>query len=55
MSWKVDFRPKVREDVLCAAEWYESREHGLGQEFVGEILKAWDAIAEHPLLGGKRH
>lgn len=39
----------------AAARWYESREAGLGQEFVEEMITIWDAISEHPLLGARRH
>ena len=55
MSWRLDFRPEVREDVATAARWYESREAGLGKEFIEEIIKVWDEISKHPLLGGRRH
>jgi toxin ParE1/3/4 len=55
MSWKLEFRPEVAEDVTQAARWYESRESGLGEEFVGEIILAWEGIAEHPFIGSGRH
>ncbi|WAC19953.1 type II toxin-antitoxin system RelE/ParE family toxin [Luteolibacter sp. SL250] len=55
MSWMVEFRPEVRRDVTQAAHWYESREPGLGNDFIEEIFKVWDDICEFPLIGGKRH
>ena len=55
MNWHVEFRPEVREDVAEAARWYEAREAGLGDEFVDEIFRVWDAIAENPLIGSRRH
>ncbi|MEO5713027.1 MAG: type II toxin-antitoxin system RelE/ParE family toxin [Luteolibacter sp.] len=55
MSWQLEFRPEVSDDVVEAAEWYESREPGLGEDFVDEIMKVWDAIAVSPLLGSRRH
>ena len=55
MSWRVVFRPEVEHDVVEAARWYEDRQAGLGAEFVEEIIRVWDALAENPLLGCRRH
>ena len=55
MNWQVEFRPEVRKDVAEAARWYEAREPGLGDEFVDEIVRVWDAIAENPMIGSRRH
>jgi len=55
MSWRVEFRPQVETDVAEAATWYESRQPGLGAEFVEEIVQVWDALAKNPLLGCRRH
>lgn len=55
MSWRVVFRPEVEQDVVEAADWYEARQPGLGAEFVEEILRVWDALAENPLLQCRRH
>lgn len=55
MSWRLDFRPEVENDVTDAAEWYESREPNLGAEFVEEVIRAWNSIAAQPLLGSRRH
>lgn len=55
MSWLLEFRPEVAEDVTEAAEWYESRETGLGSEFVEEIIQVWESILEHPFIGSRRH
>ncbi len=46
MSWQVEFRPEVRDDVAEAARWYEAKEAGLGREFMDEIVRVWDAVAE---------
>ena len=45
MSWLLEFRPEIANDVVEAAEWYESRETGLRAEFVDEIMEVWDSIA----------
>lgn len=55
MSWRVEFRPEVEQDVVDAAAWYEARQPGLGAEFVEEIIRVWDALAENPLLQCRRH
>jgi len=55
MSWRVEFRPEVEQDMAEAAAWYEARQAGLGAEFVEEIIRVWDALAETPLLHCRRH
>jgi len=40
---------------VAAADWYESRQPGLGAQFVEEIIRVWDALAENPLLNCRRH
>jgi toxin ParE1/3/4 len=55
MSWRIEFAPEVQRDVTEAAEWYESRQPGLGAEFVEEIIRVWDALVESPLLNCRRH
>ncbi|HXP59920.1 MAG TPA: type II toxin-antitoxin system RelE/ParE family toxin [Dongiaceae bacterium] len=55
MSWRVEFRPEVETDVAEAAGWYEARQPGLGDEFVEEVIRVWDALAENPLLNCRRH
>ena len=55
MSWQLEFRPEVADDVVHAAEWYESREPGLGSEFVTGIEDTWETILKFPLIGSRRH
>ena len=55
MNWRVEFRPEVEEDLAEAAEWYESRQPGLGVEFVEEIIRVWESLADNPLLNCRRH
>jgi toxin ParE1/3/4 len=55
MSWRVVIRPEVERDVAEAASWYESKQAGLGAEFVEEVIQVWDALAENPLLNARRH
>ncbi|MGA2243003.1 MAG: hypothetical protein ABSH11_13340 [Verrucomicrobiota bacterium] len=42
MNWRVVIRPEVEQDVVEAAIWYESRQPGLGVEFVEEVIRVWD-------------
>ena len=55
MSWRVEFRPEVEQDVAEAAAWYEGKQPGLGAEFVEEVIQVWTALAENPLLNCRRH
>ena len=55
MNWRVVIRPEVESDVAEVARWYESQQAGLGAEFVEEIIQAWAALAENPLLNARRH
>jgi toxin ParE1/3/4 len=55
VSWRVEFRPEVEIDLAEATVWYESRQPGLGADFIEEIIRVWDGLAENPLLPGRRH
>jgi len=55
MNWRVEFALEVERDVAEAAEWYESRQSGLGVKFIEEIIRVWDALADNPLLASRRH
>jgi plasmid stabilization system protein ParE len=55
MSWEVVARPQAEDDILDAADWYDTQRAGLGDEFIEEILGVFDAIAANPLLHCRRH
>jgi plasmid stabilization system protein ParE len=55
VSWVVEFRPEVEQDMAEAAAWYEARQAGLGREFVEEVIQVWRALGENPLLNCRRH
>jgi len=55
MNWRVEFAPEVERDVAEAADWYEARQSGLGAQFVEEVIRVWDALADNPLLDCRRH
>jgi len=41
------------EEFDAAADWYESREVTLGQEFIASVDAAIDQLVENPDLGGR--
>jgi toxin ParE1/3/4 len=55
MNWKVVARPQAEDDILEAADWYDTQRSGLGDEFVEEILAVFDALETNPLLHCRRH
>ena len=55
MNWKVVARPQTEDDVIEAAQWYDSQRAGLGDEFIEEVLAVFDALEINPLLNCRRH
>ena len=55
MSWRVVVRLEIEQDLADAADWYNSREEGLGDRFITDILDVFDALALNPLLRSRRH
>jgi len=55
MSWRVVVRPEAEQDMVEAAQWYESHQPGLGAEFIHEVIQVWNTIAENPFLNSRRH
>jgi toxin ParE1/3/4 len=53
--WRVEFRPEFHADVTEAADWYESKQAGLGPQFIDEVIRVLDALAENALLNSRRH
>ena len=53
--WHVEFRPEVEGDVDRAANWYEDKQPGLGLNFIDDIIRVFDSLAENPLLNCRRH
>ena len=50
MIERVTFTPEADEDVAAAYRWYESREPGLGEEFLRCLEATVFTIRRHPLL-----
>lgn len=44
----VELRPAAAADVEDAATWYESRESGLGSEYLEEVRTTLTAISDNP-------
>jgi hypothetical protein len=55
MKWKVVARPEAEDDILEAANWYDTQRAGLADEFVEEVLAVFDALEVNPLLHCRRH
>ena len=55
MKWVVVARPQVRNDIAKAADWYESRSVGLGDEFVAEVLQIFEDLEVSPLHNCRQH
>ena len=54
MNWRVEIRPNVEEDVAEAASWYDSRQPGLGADFVEQIIQVWDSLGQNPFLNARK-
>lgn len=46
----VEFRPAAAADLEEAAEWYETKRKGLGDEFLDAVRATLDSIAENPRI-----
>lgn len=55
MSWCVVVRLEIEQDLAEAADWYNSRENGLGDRFIAEVLEVLDALSSNPLLRSRKH
>lgn len=55
MKWQVVARPQAEDDVIEAADWYDTQSAGLGGEFIDEILTIFDDLETNPLLYCRRH
>ena len=52
---QVVFRPQAEDEVLEVRQWYESRRHGLGQDFGQALDVVVTRIAERPLAFPRVH
>ena len=42
------FLPPAEEEMVAAAQFYETRSHGLGADFLDEVQRSVEAISSHP-------
>ena len=49
MSYRLKIRLAAEADVAEAAQWYNPRQHGLGEKFIREVDRAIASILENPL------
>ena len=50
MTWAVRLTDKAVADIAQAQDWYERQRVGLGGQFVGEVDKVLESLAENPLI-----
>ena len=50
MTWAVRLTDKAVADIAQAQDWYELQRVGLGGQFVGEVDKVLESLAENPLI-----
>jgi toxin ParE1/3/4 len=55
VSYRLLVRPEVNTDLLEAEAWYESRQPGLGREFLQAVRTKLIPLARNPLLYRLRH
>jgi len=55
MIWQVVSRPEAKNDIIEIAAWYDSRDDGLGDRFVEEVLNVLDELSTNPFLHCRRH
>lgn len=50
MSYFIRIRPEAERDLEKAFSWYEEQRPGLGREFVAELDKVYERLAETPYI-----
>lgn len=50
MSLEVRLRKEAEQDIEEAARWYERQRETLGRQFLDEVLRMLQSIAEQPTL-----
>ena len=55
MSYRVELRPQVLDDLQEASRWYEGEQEGLGQRFQETFFQALSVAARNPDIFLKAH
>jgi len=50
MNYPLIIRPEAELDMEAGIEWYEKQRSGLGIEFLIEVERVFDRIADNPVL-----
>lgn len=50
MSLLVRLRTEAEQDLEDAARWYEEQQRGLGYQFLDEVMRTFDSVAEQPAM-----
>jgi toxin ParE1/3/4 len=45
---KLIFHPDIQYEIRESYQWYESRAHGLGEDFIAELESAFQSIKDIP-------
>ena len=48
--WTLSYRLEVEDDLVAAVNWYDRKQIGLGDDFLGEYLAAIRRVRDNPLL-----
>jgi mRNA-degrading endonuclease RelE of RelBE toxin-antitoxin system len=54
MSYKIEFLPRAKKELLDAWDWYDDRWTGLGDRFMQEVNKRIQQIEKTPERYGER-
>jgi toxin ParE1/3/4 len=54
MSWKIETRPELEDELVEAAAWYEKLQAGLGDDFLDAVQKVRLSFADNPYLNSRR-
>jgi mRNA-degrading endonuclease RelE of RelBE toxin-antitoxin system len=46
---------KRKTTIIEAADWYDTQRIGLGDDFVEDLLRVFDALENNPLLNCRQH
>ena len=48
MTWLVLLRERAEQDLASACDWYDSRQSGLGKEFLDEVAASLRTLESYP-------
>lgn len=48
MKWIASIRPRAKADLQQAHEWYEKQSPGLGDQFLADLMEAFQRLESNP-------